>query len=453
MDVSDWLRERVYPNLDLHKSGLLDDYAPKHKGAVINFDCPNCGAAGKAYHYIGSGWLQCSHRGEKCGYKSSIYGFLVETCNVSKQQAVVDLASAAGVEEPNPNSGSRNEDGSPELWEIRKSAKLVFKQLLLKTPRAMNYLTQVRKIPVESLRELELGYYPDAKTVAEALKKANVPIKVAIEWGLLPKGPKSVDRFRDRIVGFWMQPDDTFRLWGRAIEKPNNAPADWRKYEYTPGMVKDLPYLLESSPTKSMLAIEGPFDAIALKVMGVPACATGGNCLTRGQSRSLLKKGCKSITYLVDEGVAGRTGALTTIRYAEPNGIHTHFAVVPEGQDDVDSMRRNGKEEQVHWLISKAISGGEFIARTYERAAATLTAESRTHELEVALSLRDVLTSESKMDFTRFMSAEVGMSPSKLRDALQTLANLVDVIDDVDEACALIKRRYQYQITIERVNG
>ena len=404
--TASWLRSEVYPRLDAAE--LLTDLNPRRRGNSYTLDCPVCNRERRAFYYPGSSVVCCNSR-EHCGARCSIWD-AVETCAGGTRYEIAQrLCAAAGVSMP----GGDTPTVTPERATMQALQQVLGDELAKSEP-AIQYLKERRGLTDDDISSLGLGYYPGPKRVAARVKDAGGDTSLLREWSVLPPmGDPSP--MSGRIVGYWIQPDGSLRLWGRAISDDRRP-----KYCFTEGLDKTRPYGYQRS-LGPVLAVEGAMDRHALELLGVPACATGGNQVNAAQAAYLAADGVQSLIFLCDSGKAARDGVLRTIQVCEPVGIRTAFAVLHEGDDDVDAMRRAGRYDDVQSLAADAINGGAYLARQvllhlddYSEFEAGIVASH--------FRLRHMMTDESSAMFDRLLSS-FGVLPRPREETVMGLAS------------------------------
>ena len=436
VDALSFLTDNVLPSLDAGKD-LLDDLNPKWKTRYWALDCPACGKAGRAYYFPGNYAIQCNARGD-CGESTTVWDFVASKHSGASQREIFErLCQAAGVTPPT------RETGPTEVSKCAAAVKKELSQALLANASASAYLEKTRGYPRDTWERLGFGYYPSAKWLRLKLSKADVDLAIAQRWGILPDEEWKTSQFEGRIVGWWRQEDESVRLWGRLIGEPSD---DRPKYYYSPGMSKTVPYRFRKPGRATVIGIEGAMDQAALEMMGVPACAVGGNHVNAAQAAHLASSGTESLLFFRDADSAGEKGALQTITNCESRGIACFFACGPEGYD-VDEMRREGRIDEILELIDSAANAGAILANSIIAGAGS----TRNH-FEVtreALRLRGLLTPYSWSVFERICTAAGFSILPAPAEALRVMSSLLSDGVRMDDAQALIKRRFGLNINVE----
>ena len=425
------LRDVVLPSLDAAAAGLLEHLEPRSAGGgrYYTIICPSCGGSSRrthsAFYRPGYSGVRCNRQDNCPAPYTSIWDIVATSEKLEGRDVYTRLCEAAGVE---PESPQRDRGlAAPVVTDEGRALMATARRLLWESDEALAYL-RGRGYSDSDIETLGYGYYPSEADMRSAITADGGRVGLAREWGLLPE-PQRRDRFARRIIGWWPQTDGSYRPWGRAID----ADAD-PKYLFSTGMQKDLPYGLRGHGDH-LVAVEGTFDRDALHLMGYHAGAVGGTSVIEAQARSLLYRRFRAVTHLIDPGVAGERGALSTIEQTEPRGL-TAYIAMPPSDLDADDARRHGREEAIHDAITNALNAGEFLAlRLSSDVPATRTREH-------ILSLASQLTPTSRLAFER-ACAELGiptMQPTAA--ALRLAAGLLEAGVGDEEVQQVVDRRF-----------
>jgi DNA primase len=321
----------------------------------------------------GDYWACCPFHGEKtpsfhadnrkgryfcfgCGASGDHFTFLTEREGLSFPEAVAQLAAEAGIPLPERDPGAeRREAERASLHEVVEKAAQFF-EAALQGPEGSNARAYLRErgLAREIQQRFRLGYAPASRSaLKEHLATAGVTQEQMIEAGLIVAGediPVSYDRFRDRIIF----PITDFR--GRVIAFGGRALAPDVQPKYlnspeTPLFHKShVLYNGQAARAASrkgghVIAVEGYTDVIACVAAGFEATvAPLGTALTEDQLRLLWQMADEPILCF-DGDEAGLKAALRAVDLALPNlgpGKSVRFALLPEGQDPDDIIRRGG---------------------------------------------------------------------------------------------------------------
>jgi DNA primase len=290
------------------------------------------------------------------GKNGDIFTFVMETEGVGFAEAVERLAVMAGLPLPktSPEDDAR-EKKRKTLHDILELAAKFYEAALAARAgaKARGYLADRGIDPATQLK-FRLGYAPAERfALKEHLGKLGVPVEDMIEAGLLVAGddvPVPYDRFRERI----MFPITDLRgrviaFGGRALDP--EAPAKYLNSPETPLFHKGATlYNVAAARAAAhaggrVIVVEGYIDVIAMVGAGYAATvAPLGTALTEDQL-GLLWRLADEPVLCFDGDAAGRRAAYRAVDLALPRlrpGKSLRFALLPEGQDPDDLVRRGG---------------------------------------------------------------------------------------------------------------
>ena len=325
-----------------------------------------------------------------CGAHGDAFRFLTESEGVPFPEAVERLASEAGVEVPQLSAEEKEAYARRDtLYDVMQAAASWYESQLAASvgADARAYL-EGREIKPQTVGDFRIGYAPDGRT---ALKDAMIARKVSedqmVEAGLLIKpedGSASFDRFRGRII--FPISDAQGRViafGGRAMNK--DAKAKYLNSPETPLFHKGH-NLYNLGPARkaayeagTVIVAEGYMDVIALYQGGFPhAVAPLGTALTEDQIGLLWRMAAEPILCF-DGDKAGFRAAERALERALPKlrpGYSLQFALLPEGEDPDDLIRRAGSSAMQR-VLSDGLSLVEMLWRTLTEGADISTPERR----------------------------------------------------------------------------
>ncbi len=331
-----------------------------------------------------------------CHAKGDAISFVRETENVDFIEAVKILADEAGMPMPERDpQAQKKADAREELVEVMEQAVQHFR-LNLKTAaaaEARDYL-QHRGLSEEAQARWEVGFAPDNGSALRHLTDKGVDPKKVIEAGLAAesdRGGSPYDRFRGRIIF----PIRDVR--GRAIALGGRAMAAHARAKYlnspeTPLFDKsrtlyNVQHAREAAGKGNPLIVaEGYMDVIALVEGGFPAAvAPLGTAITEHHLRMLWRIAPEPILAL-DGDKAGLGAAMRVIDIALPlleAGQSLRFAIMPEGLDPDDVLKKQGKAA-MDKLLAAALPMVELLWRR-ETEGKTFDSPERKAALDKAL--------------------------------------------------------------------
>lgn len=291
-----------------------------------------------------------------CHAKGDAISFIRETENVGFMEAVEILAREAGMQIPARDPRAQQKaDRRTELAEVMEQAVQFFR-LQLKTGQATaarDYLDQ-RGLRQETQDRFDIGFAPDTRQALWShLTGKGVAPDLIIDAGLAAKpddGGAPYDRFRGRIIFPIRNPRGRcIALGGRAmsadarakyLNSPETELFDKGRSLYNQGPAREA-----AGKEKRLIVAEGYMDVIALSEGGFGATvAPLGTAITEDQLRLMWRIHHEPVIAL-DGDTAGLRAAMRVIDLAMPlleAGQSLRFAIMPEGADPDDVIRRQG---------------------------------------------------------------------------------------------------------------
>ena len=302
------------------------------------------------------------------GKNGNIFDFLMEAEGLSFPEAVERLAAEAGLPLPQVSPEAEAKDKArANLYEVLELAASYFSGKLLKTEglAARAYL-ETRGIGDDLRARFRLGYAgPEKYDVRDHLAGKGVPLEAMIEGGLLVHGEGIAvpyDRFRDRIIfPICDLQGRVIAFGGRAIA--NEAQPKYLNSPETALFHKGAVLYNHQSARKAahqngqLVVVEGYIDVISMTSAGFDATvAPLGTALTP-EHCELMWKMAEEPVLCFDGDRAGRKAAFRVADMALPligPNRSFSFALLPEGEDPDDFVRRSGRES-VSELLSQAL--------------------------------------------------------------------------------------------------
>ncbi|MEN0041822.1 MAG: DNA primase [Pseudomonadota bacterium] len=323
----------------------------------------------------GDFWACCPFHGEKspsfhcenskgryhcfgCGASGDHFRFLTELDGLSFPEAVERLADEAGVPMPavDPQAAQRAKEKAT-LHDVMQLAVDFFRQQLQEADgaKARAYLRD-RGLSTAVQNAFGLGYAPSNRSaLKEYLASKNVPKEQIEACGLVVHGPDipvSYDRFRDRIMFPILDARSRpIAFGGRALSP--DVPAKYLNSPETELFSKSNVLYNYARARKaverggSLIVCEGYMDVIALSAAGFETgVAPLGTALTEQQIELAWRVGGEP-SLCFDGDSAGLRAAFRSVDTAlgglKP-GRSLRFAMLPEGEDPDDLIKRAGPE-------------------------------------------------------------------------------------------------------------
>ncbi|MEL6966928.1 MAG: DNA primase [Pseudomonadota bacterium] len=362
----------------------------------------------------GDFWACCPFHGEKspsfhcenskgryycfgCGASGDHFRFLTELEGLTFPEAVERLADEAGI--PMPAVDPRAEEKAKEratLHDVMELAARFFQdQLQTSIGAAARAYLRERGLSPSVQQTFGLGYAPSSRSALKEFLAGKGVQKEQIEaCGLVVHGPDiavSYDRFRDRIMFPILDPRERVIAFGGRALSPD-VPAKYLNSPETDLFSKShvlYNYAKARRATakgESLIVCEGYMDVIALSAAGVEnAVAPLGTALTESQLGLAWRVGPEPILCF-DGDQAGLRAANRSIDTALPGlkpGQSLRFALLPEGEDPDDLIKRAGVE-----AFRDIVSGARPLSAmlwSRETAGGTFDAPEKRAELERSL--------------------------------------------------------------------
>jgi len=308
-----------------------------------------------------SGRFQCFG----CGEKGDAITFLMKKENLSYPEAVKKLAERVGVTIPTEETDTEQKKRNRGFLLNRKTAEFFHKNLF--TPsgiEALEYLRDERKLSIEMIKTLGLGYAPDSfDQLKRYLLKCGFSERELVEYSLCNQSENghTYDAFRNRVM-FPIQ--DAYgkvvafggRVLSDGVPKYLNSAETpvFHKGQHLFGLHRAKEYGKEQ-----LILCEGYMDVIALNSVGIMnAVATLGTALTVEQAE-LLKKHTKRVLLNFDSDNAGQTATERALTIFEKIGLAAKVVSLDNAKDPDEYIKNFSKDEYIK-ALSKAIHGFEF---------------------------------------------------------------------------------------------
>lgn len=300
-----------------------------------------------------------------CGEKGDAITFLMKKENLSYPAAVKKLAERVGVTIPTEEMDMEQKKRNRGFLLNRKAAEFFCKNLFSPSgSNALAYLQNERKLSVETIKTLGLGYAPDSfDNLKHYLLKCGFSEGELVEYFLCKKSENGhiYDVFRNRIM-FPIQDayGNVVAFGGRSLD--GSAPKYLNSSE-TPVFHKGQ-HLFGLHRAKEygkdqMILCEGYMDVIALNSVGIMnAVATLGTALTLEQAE-LLKKYTGRVLINYDSDNAGQIATEKAIAIFENIGLATNVICLKNAKDPDEYIQAFGRESYIQ-ALSESKNGFEY---------------------------------------------------------------------------------------------
>lgn len=369
-----------------------------------------------------------------CRASGDAVSFVTRYLGKTFLDAVKDLAREVGVDlEAAQDPGSRERQ---QLKEVTDLAAEHFRALLWSDEgRAARAYLASRGISEETARAFGLGWAPDAwSLLADKLTQAGM-----IDWGLKAglinprqKGPGYYDFFRSRLMVPIRAPEGRPIAFGGRLVGATEGQKDGPKYlnskESRLYNKSDTLYGMDQARDeirrqKLAILVEGYFDCIGLHQAGVRnAVALCSTALTPGHLQVLRRAEARDLVLLLDGDAAGFNAVERLAGPLLAAGAATRVALLPQGEDPDDFVRREGPEGVARLLA-------ESLPLTAHLFQATLPSGSQAsfEEKMAALERLKAVVAQlplglERSAFFEAMASHFGWPAAQLESSLRTKA-------------------------------
>jgi DNA primase len=366
-----------------------------------------------------------------CGAGGNVFTFLTKITGGSFPETVRDLGRRVGIEVQESTPDLRSAPQSQRVEQVNQMAARWFQDNLRHEQmgaEAREYLAG-RGIQQATIDRFGIGVAPvewDGLLKAMA-KQGLTPQELAMAGLVVARdtGTGHYDRFRGRVmltitdlrkrvVGFGG------RVLGEGTPKYLNSPD-------TPLFKKGQTlFALDAAReaitrTKSVIVVEGYFDAIALHQVGLThTVATLGTALTPDHIQ-VLRRFASKVILLFDPDAAGVRAALRGLDLFVNSGLGVKVVTLPSGDDPDTYVRKQGPEAFAR-LEQQAPSLLDFALEHTLKTAEGTTIEGRIHSVDEIL--RILQKSEhpiEREERIRLVAERFGISQQRLIDRYPAL--------------------------------
>lgn len=310
-----------------------------------------------------------------CKESGNIIHFIMKYEKIEFPDAVRFLAEKLGitfVEE-------KEEKENREIYEVLKFASNFYHEKLFLYPQALSYLTEKRKLSLQTIKEFQLGFAPRGNFLINALKKRGYSEELIMGSGLAYKREGEIrEWFFNRVIfPIFNRRGDVIGFGGRILDDEtelkylnSEETTIFKKGENLYGLYQTMNFLTRNKP----VLVEGYFDLLALFDKGIKnLVAPLGTGFTINQAR-LLKKYSDEIIILFDGDNAGREATKRAIEIALKAGINPLVALLPDNYDPDKYLNEKGADELIKKIINQPYDLVDFYIKI---SSPTIISEKR----------------------------------------------------------------------------
>lgn len=305
-----------------------------------------------------------------CGESGDVITFLEKFEGMDFNEVLSDLSERTGIKLEQGDFQPKKD--KEKIIELNSLAAKYYQYLLLKHEAgkvALDYLTQKRKMDLETIRKFNIGYSPEKPQLFESffLKKKGLKNYDLTMAGLsYDRYGRPVDRFLGRIVfPLFDHRGAIVGFSGRILNPKGSDSAKYINTPETPAYHKS-EILFGLNFTKSdikekgyVIIVEGELDMISPWQRGVKnIVAIKGSALTEAHAR-LIGRFTKNITLALDADFAGNAAAKRGIEVAQKMGLKIKVARI-KGFKDPDEVAVNDIDK-FSKFISSAVPVYDFV--------------------------------------------------------------------------------------------
>ncbi|MDO4901983.1 MAG: DNA primase [bacterium] len=330
------------------------------------------------------------------GKGGDIFGFVMEFEGMNFREALEFLARKTGVELPSYDAQKAKllAEKKQRLYEILNIAANFYQHFLARTPEAMKYVFEKRKMSREIVRGFKIGYAPEnGRVLTDFLLKKGFSKKEIDEAGLLNRF--GGDIFRGRmVISLQDLSGAPVGFTGRILKDEPNSP----KYLNTPQtlLYDKSSNVFAISHAKNAIrkagfavVVEGNMDAIASHQAGVEnVVATAGTAMTVRHLKTIARFS-SDIRLCFDADDAGIKATERAITLAQEAGVELSIITLADAGTDAKDPDELIQRDAEKWknLLSKSKPAVDWVFDQYEKRLDISTASGKRQFSTIALKL------------------------------------------------------------------
>jgi len=370
-----------------------------------------------------------------CGAGGNVFSFLIQHEGYTFIEAAQHLADKAGIDLPSispvdQNQGKVASKSTDKMVEAHELLKKFYHHLLVNTKEgqpALDYLLN-RGFTKETIDAFEIGYSLDSwDFISKFLEKRGFDLSLMEEAGLLVKKNNSdnefFDRFRNRIMFPIMDHHgNTIAFSGRVLgdEKPKylNSP-ETKIFNKSKLLYNFHRARLHIRKNQQVVLFEGFADVISSTRAGVEqAIATMGTSLTEEQAK-IIRRNVSEVIICYDSDSAGIEATMRASKILKAAGCKIKVAMVPDGMDPDDYIKKFGEEKFKHDVIGASVPIMTFKMTYYRRGKNLHNEGERLQYIDSVLSeLSRIENAVEKEIYLKQLSSEFDLSMDVLKEQI-----------------------------------
>lgn len=327
------------------------------------------------------------------GKGGDIFSFVMLVEGMDFRQSLEHLARKAGVDLSLFSHGdgqlAKRRARAQEALEL---AGKFFQQVLLRTPKALEYVSKKRRLNRQIVGDFQIGFAPsDGVALVKALEKRGFSRRELNDAGLINRF--GGDLFRGRMVVALSDPSGRIvGFTGRIIHDEPNAP----KYLNTPQTLlfdksRHIFGLFQAKEAirkhDEAVIVEGNLDVVSSHQAGVKnVVATAGTAMTEQHLKSLSRLAGR-VKLAFDGDRAGLNATERAIGLAQLVGVELEVVKLPTDIKDPDELIQKHGVESWRVAIATAIPAVQWVIEQYSARENLSTAEGKRRFSTAALTL------------------------------------------------------------------
>lgn len=286
-----------------------------------------------------------------CGVGGDVFSFVRHIDNLDYIDAVKQLAERSGVTLPQDGYDDSMQRLKNTIYEInRETAKFFHSYLMSPEGKwALDYFVNKRGLSIATIKHFGLGAAPDGwDTLFKHLRSLGFSAEDMLQAKVIGKSQRGTyyDFFRKRIIC------PVINVRGRVVAFSGRAmpgEENGRKYINTSDTLvyKKSENLFginfaKNNSDESVILVEGNLDVISLHQAGFTNTVGAlGTAFTEAQAK-LLSRYTKELILTLDADAAGQKAVRRASEILKDTGLNVRVAVVPDGKDPDEFIRKNG---------------------------------------------------------------------------------------------------------------
>ena len=286
-----------------------------------------------------------------CGVGGDVFSFVRHIENLDYIDAVKQLAERSGIALPQDGYDDSMQNLKNTIYEInRETAKFFHSYLMSPEGKwALDYFVNKRGLSLSTIKHFGLGAAPEGwDNLYKHLKSLGFSEEDMLQAKVIGKSQRGTyyDFFRKRIIC------PVINVRGRVIAFSGRAmpgEENGRKYINTSDTLvyKKSENLFginfaKNNSDERMILVEGNLDVISLHQAGFTNTVGAlGTAFTENQAK-LLSRYTKELILTLDADAAGQKAVRRASEILKDTGLNVRVAVVPDGKDPDEFIRKNG---------------------------------------------------------------------------------------------------------------